>query len=70
MEYELIRLQKELKEQLEERDRLLEQINEGENNKDNTFAELQKARALNTEIDLKFQELQSRFQEHDPDLVE
>ena len=40
MEYELIRLQKELKEQLEDKDRLLATLHEGETNKDNTFAEL------------------------------
>jgi len=43
---------------LEEKDRLLASIHDNETVKDGKFAELQKARAVNTDLDLKIKEMQ------------
>ena len=56
-DYELIKLQRDIRELLEEKDRLLGQIHDSETNKDTRFAELQKARALNTDLDLKVKDM-------------
>ena len=48
---------------------LLAQINEAETGKDSTFGELKKARALNTELDLKLKAVSERLQESDPTIV-
>ena len=42
---------------MEEKDSLLGQIHDSELNKDTNFGELQKARALNTDLDLKLKEV-------------
>ena len=68
-DYELIKLQKNIKEVLEDKDKLLAQIHENETQKDSTFGELQKARGLNHELDLKFKELQQQVHDNDPEVV-
>ena len=68
-DYELIKLQKSIKDLIEEKDVLLAQINEAETGKDSTFGELKKARALNTELDLKLKAVSERLQESDPTIV-
>ena len=68
-DYELIKLQKNIKEVLEDKDKLLAQIHENETQKDSTFGELQKARGLNHELDLKFKDLQQQVHDNDPEVV-
>ena len=68
-DYELIKLQKNIKELLEDKDKLLGQIHENETQKDSTFGELQKARGLNHELDLKFKDLQQQVHDNDPEVV-
>ena len=65
----MIKLQKNIKEVLEDKDKLLAQIHENETQKDNTFGELQKARGLNHELDLKFKDLQQQVHDNDPEVV-
>jgi len=55
-DYELLKLQKDIKDLIEEKDKLLGAIHDSEVSKDNLFAELQKARAANTELDEKLLE--------------
>ena len=68
-DYELIKLQKNIKEVLEDKDKLLAQIHDNETQKDSTFGELQKARGLNHELDLKFKDLQQQVHDNDPEVV-
>ena len=68
-DYELIKHQKDVKELLEDKDQLLAKVHDAETSKDNMYAELLKARAANTDLDMKIKESEELIQNNNPVII-